>query len=280
MRLWKLCFALGLVYLFTGMVQAQKVSGGEKPLFTFIVSSDPHISDNRSNEPTGKEKFKRLLLQAARRSPRPEFMLITGDIHVEPFSQVLAETKAENKGRELIPLHVVPGNHEQRKDRDALHALFPADFKGNDFYSFMHKGSLFIGLCDVGNGDHIGHFNSEAIKGPEQGQWLKNQLADKGKKADHIFIFGHIPPRPDGTIEGGMFLSVNDQKFLREMVLEYKPTALFFGHLHSKMEFKIGSTPVFVLRSTNWNFNQEPLGFLEVKVFKTGMTTEFVPLKY
>jgi Icc-related predicted phosphoesterase len=275
MRVWKLCLTLASLYFFTATAQAVNVPTGEKPLYTFVVSSDPHISDNRTNEPTGKEKFKNLWRQATHRSPRPEFMLITGDIHVTPFTEAIAEVKSEK----LIPLHVVPGNHEARKDRDALQAMFPADFKGNDFYSFMYKGSLFVGLCDVGNGDHIGHLNSEAIKGPEQGQWLKTQLADNRKKADHIFIFGHIPPHPNGSVDGGMFLSVNDQKFLRELVLEYKPTAMFFGHLHSKMEFKIGQTPVIVLRSTNWNFNQEPLGFLEVKVYKTGMTTEFVPLK-
>jgi Icc-related predicted phosphoesterase len=134
-------------------------------------------------------------------------------------------------------------------------------------------------LCDVGNGDHIGHLNSEAIKGPEQGEWLKNQLAGSKKTAERVFIFGHIPPHPKGTIEGGMYLSVNDQKFLRELTLEYKPTAMFFGHLHQAMNFTIGSTPVTVVRSSNWNFNHEPLGFIEVKVYKDRVATEFVPLK-
>jgi hypothetical protein len=192
---------------------------------------------------------------------------------VKAFREVLAKVKP------AIPIHVVPGNHEQRQDRDALHALFPADFKGNDFYSFMHKRSLFIGLCDVGNGDHVGHLNSEAIKGPEQGEWLKKQLTDNQRNADRIFIFGHIPLHPEGKYDT-MFLSVNDQKYLRELILEYRPTAMFFGHLHHGMEFTIGRTPVIVSRSTNWNFNNEPLGFLEVKVYKNRIATEFVPLDY
>jgi Icc-related predicted phosphoesterase len=262
----------GLTFSIPGFSAENK--SPETPLFIFAVNSDPHVSDNRTGEPTGKEKFKILLSQVQKRSPKPDFLLINGDIHVKPFTEALAESKAG------IPIHLVPGNHEQRQDRDALQAMFPADFKGNDFYSFIHKGSLFIGLCDVGNGDHIGHFNSEAIKGPEQGEWLKKQLADNRKQVGHIFIFGHIPPHPEGKIDNGMSLSVNDQKFLRELVLEYKPTAMFFGHLHHAMEFKIGPTPVIVVPSSNWNFNNESLGFLEVKVYKSRIETEFIPLNF
>lgn len=273
MSRWTILTGLISAVIFSNIAYSGGNSVEEKPVFTFAVSSDPHTSENRAGEPAGKEKFKRLLRQVENRSPRPDFMLIAGDIHVGPFKKVLAEAKP------VIPLHVVPGNHEQRQDRDALQALFPKDFKGNDFYSFTHKGSLFIGLCDVANGDHIGHLNSEFIKGPEQGEWLKSQLAGHQKTADRVFIFGHIPPHPEGKIDGGMFLAVNDQKFLRELVREYKPAGMFFGHLHHAMEFKIGSTPVFVVRSSNWNFNHEPLGFIEVKVYTDRITTEFVPLK-
>ncbi len=271
LRIWITGAVLVLSFSVIGFAGENKVH--EKPLFIFAVSSDPHISDNRVGEPTGKDKFKILLRQVQNRSPRPDFLFINGDIHVRVFKEALAEARPD------IPIHLVPGNHEQRQDRDTLQGMFPADFKGNDFYSFTHKGSLFIGLCDVGNGDHIGHFNSEAIKGPEQGEWLKKQLADNRKQAEHIFIFGHIPPHPEGKLDG-MSLSVNDQKFLREMVLEYNPTAMFFGHLHRAVEFKIGRTPVIVVRSSNWNFNNEPRGFLEVKVYKDRIATEFIPLDY
>jgi hypothetical protein len=261
------------ILLVPAVVRGGEADAKEEPVFTFAVSSDPHVSEDRAREPTGKEKFKTLLRQVEQQAPRPDLLLICGDLHVAAFHEVLAEVKP------TIPLHVVPGNHERRKDRDALQALFPNDFHGADFYSFTHKGSLFIGLCDVGNGDHIGHFNSEAIQGPEQGAWLKSQLAEQAKGMERVFVFGHIPPHPQGTIDGGMFLAVNDQKFLRELVLEYRPTAMFFGHLHRPLEFQIGATPVMVLRSSNWNGNHEPLGFLEVQVFPKRIATEWVPLE-
>jgi predicted phosphodiesterase len=261
------------ILLFQAPVLGNEPAGKEEPVFTFAVSSDPHVAENRAGEPTGKEKFKTLLRQVEQQSPKPDFLLICGDLHVTAFQEVLAEAKP------TIPLHVVPGNHERREDRDALRTLFPNDFHDADFYSFTHKGSLFIGLCDVGNGDHIGHFNSEAIRGPEQCEWLRGQLAEHAKAADRVFLFGHIPPHPEGTIAGGMFLSVNDQRFLRELVLEYPPTAMFFGHLHRPLEFQIGATPVIVLRSSNWNMSHEPLGFLKVNVFPKRIATEWIPLE-
>jgi Icc-related predicted phosphoesterase len=242
----------------------------DTPVFNFVVVSDLHTS-----EKNGPEYLKAFIKQVNTLPDKPDFVLVTGDIHVEPFKKVLEETKP------AIPFHLALGNHETRPSRDALAKLFPADFKENDFYSFAHKNSFFIALCDAAaNGDHVGHFDSEAIKGSSQGQWLEDQLSQHQKNTDHIFIFAHIPPHPQGIVEGNMFLSTNDQKQLKELILKYKPSALFFGHLHKKMEFKIGKSSVYVLPSLNWNFDtQQPRAFMIVKVFKDRIAAEFIPLK-
>lgn len=240
------------------------------PLFTFAVVSDLHMAEN-----DGPGYFRAFVQQLDTLPDKPEFVLVTGDIHVSPFQKVFEEIKPSS------PFHVVAGNHETRNDRDVLAKMFPNDFQNSDFYSFAHKNSFFIGLCDASTcGDHVGHFESEHIKGANQGQWLEEQLAQNGAKADHVFIFAHIPPNPAGNVCGGSYLASNDQKQLRELVLKYKPAALFFGHLHGKQEFKIGESPVYVLPSLNWNDGQQPRGYLIVKVFKSTVATEFVPLKY
>jgi predicted phosphodiesterase len=262
--------ALVVITSWAAAQDAASPSASQAPQFTFAVVSDLHMSEH-----DGPGYFKAFAQQIDALADKPEFVLVTGDIHVNHFKKALDEIKPG------IPFHVVAGNHENRDAREELAKMFPNDFRGSDFYAFTHKSSLFIAMCDAAtSGDHIGHLESEQIQGANQGQWLEEQLAQNSGKVDHTFIFAHIPPNPAGNISGGMFLASNDQKQLRELALKYKPTAMFFGHLHKREEFKIGETPVYVLPSLNWNFDQQPRGFMVVKVYKTGIATEFVPLKY
>jgi Icc-related predicted phosphoesterase len=266
-------FAIFVFVAFSLRTMAQEPASQpslQTPLFTFVVVSDLHTS-----EKTGPEYLRAFIKQIETLSDKPDFVLVTGDIHVEPFKKVLEAT------RPAIPFHVALGNHETRPFRDMLAKMFPADFKDTDFYSYTHKNSSFIVLSDAAaNGDHVGHFDSEAIKGSSQGKWLEDQLAQYRKSADHIFIFAHIPPHPQGLVEGNMFLSTNDQKQLKELTLKYKPSALFFGHLHKAMEFNMGDSPVYILPSLNWNFEQQqPRSFMLVKVFKDRIAAQAVSLK-
>lgn len=255
------------------LATAQDAAGQPEPggpLFTFAVVSDLHMSEH-----DGPGYFKAFVQQLDTLADKPEFVLVTGDIHVKQFEKAFEETKP------AVPFHVIAGNHENRDARNALAKMFPNDFQNSDFYSFSYKNSFFIGLCDASTcGDHVGHFESEHIKGANQGQWLEEQLEQNSAKADHVFIFAHIPPNPAGNVGGGMFLAGNDQRQLRQLVLKYKPAALFFGHLHGKQEFTIGQSPVYVLPSLNWNGGQQPREFLIVRVFKSAVAAEFVSLAY
>jgi predicted phosphodiesterase len=273
-------FASGIVFalffLLSVSLQALAQSpasqpSSSKPLFTFAVVSDIHTSQN-----DGPGYFKAFVKQIDALPDKPEFVLVTGDIHVAPFKKVFEEIKPD------VPFHVVSGNHENKEARDMLAKMFPADLKDKDFYSFPYKNSFFIGLCTAAaTGDHVGHFESEFIRGEHQGQWLEEQLDKNYKTADHIFIFAHIPPNPAGNIGGGSYLTTNDQKQLRELTQKYKPSALFFGHLHVKAEFKIADSPVYVLPSLNWNFgDQQPRQFLIVNVFKNKIAARFIDLQY
>jgi len=244
----------------------------EKPLFTFAVAADPHLSDNRAGEPTGIEKFKRLVQKVEALAEKPDFLMLAGDLHVDRLPQAITESKVK------IPLHVVPGNHEHADSRKALEKMFPADFKGKDFYSFVHKECLFVGLADAaGNGDHVGHLDSEAIRGQDQGEWLRKTLANHRGKVKQTFIIAHIPPNPDGRAQT-MHLAANDQKFLRDLAGEYKPITFFFGHLHRRWEFPFGPAKVYVAPSVNWNFEGQAKGFYHVKVYPTRVEVEFVKL--
>ncbi len=235
--------------------------------FSFLVISDLHIA-----EKDGVKNFTVFIDQIKELKPKPDFVIVTGDIHAKSFQKIYQELKPE------IPFHVVFGNHERREDRNTLKQMFPDDFKEKDFYSFVHKNVKCIVLCDaVDTGDHIGHFESEGIKGQEQQAWLERELNVDRKQYPFVFVFAHIPPSPDGKAET-MYLSTNDQKALREIFKKYNPSAMFCGHLHKKFEFTIEDIPVFIVPSLNWNFENQVAGFYFVKIEGDKFYSEFIPL--
>lgn len=240
----------------------------ESPLFSFAVVADPHLSENDRFTPgTGIEKFQRVVakIHAMPEAKRPDFMLICGDLHVHKLQEALKPL--------TIPVHVTPGNHESRKAREQLRKMFSDDFKGKDFYSFKHKGCKIISLCTAIPSDHVGHLSSEGIT-PKTGQcaWSEKELAEPTK---HTLVFGHIPPHPQGK-DMNMYLGQNDSRYMVDLIKRARPTALFFGHQHRRNRFTIGQSPVYVLRSANWNGGQQPTGFMMVRVREAGITTEFL----
>lgn len=261
---------IGLAVILVGM-NACRSMGPDRESFTFIVASDPHVSETRTNQLSGSERFKAFLHQVSVLRPRPDFIFLAGDLHVAAMKAVLAETPAP------VPLHVTPGNHEGWIDRTLLRAMFPKDFTGNDFYAFSHKGCRFIVICDADAIDHTGHFSAAAIKGKDQKEWLRAQFEAARTAGERVFLVGHIPPQSDEKKTEKMHLAIGDAQYLRDLIREYKPMALFFGHLHRREEFAIGTTPVYVVPSLNWNFDNDIRGFYVVTVDHGNFSAVFIP---
>lgn len=245
------------------------------PPWSLIVVADPHL---REDEPyvvphgaeglTAREKFRRVLEYAKQLNPAPQFMMILGDLQLEKFEPLLPEIP--------MPVHVVMGNNDKREDRQRLRTLFAEDFQNGDFYTFERNGTLFICLCNAVPGDHVGYFESQRIT-PNVGQlqWLEEQLR-RGREYQHCIVFGHVPPSPDGKPHPH-HLTHNDALWLRAQVQQHRPSALFFGHRHQRIWFDIAGTPVYSLRSCNWNFNaEEPPGFLHVVVDENHLDVTFI----
>lgn len=247
------------------LAQEREPLAGET--YTFVAVADPHLRENREGEATGEEKFRWVIAALANLDPAPEFMLLLGDIHPDVLERLLPAVP--------IPIHAVAGNHESRKHRELLRSLFPDDFRDRDFYSFRHRGDLYIGICDAGQWDHVGHFETEAVR-PSVGQceWIEKQLATRGDY-HRVVLFGHIPPDPE-LKPNGMCLGRNDARWLHRTVCDTRPTALFFGHRHRRVWFDIDGVPVFGMRSCNWNSGREPIGFGHVSATPEGMSVRFV----
>lgn len=255
------------------------VSGasGDQPLFTFVIDADPHIGIDRDGERTGREKLRVVLAKIQRLSPRPDFMLILGDVYGRELKEVVTETGFR------LPIHVVFGNADDKSSRQALREMFAEDFAESDYYSFSHKNCKFIGICDAIPGDHVGHLSSEFYRGLRQCAWLQEQLDEGKNKYAHTFAFAHVPLHTRCE-EANYYLAVNDQRFLRQLILRHEPTALFFGHLHRLETFKIGKTDIFSVHGSNWTNTlvpppYDPIGFNLARVYEDGVRLEFVPIE-
>jgi len=223
----------------------------DTPLFSFAVIADTHLISKENN---AMGKFEMVVEKI--KSQDVDMFFILGDIILPEddtaFRRVISESG--------LPVHIVFGNNDFHS-RNRLRKIFP-ELAKSDYYHFVYKNNLFICLCDAIN-DHVGHLESEYIT-PGQIEYLEGLLSEYNNKVDNIFIFAHIPLSQDGKA-GKMYLSTNDQHFIRELIKKYHITAMFFGHLHSQTEFKIGDTEVVVLPAT---FLMMPPQFLKVDVFK------------
>ena len=239
--------------------------------FAFCVVADPHTSEppKKGLESCGNavEKFFACVreMEKLEGEEKPDFMLIVGDVHLWELRKHL--------DRVPIPMHVIAGNHDAGGAKREMRDLFPADFKQGgreaDYYSFVHKGVRFIGLCNA-IADHIGHLCSEDIVPRGQCEWLEGELAGPER---HKIIFAHIPPEPQGR-DLNMFMARNDSRYFNQLLERTQPTAAFFGHQHlATVERKVGRTRSFVLRSCCWNGRRAPIGFMVVRVTPEGIST-------
>ncbi len=244
---------------------AQATSGNAN--LSFVVVADPHLREDRANEPTGVEKFRRVLSALEGLTPRPESMLMVGDIHPEKLVTLLPEVS--------IPIHAVHGNHETLDERKQLREMFPSDFGDRDYYAFTQGGCRFIGLCTATVRDHVGHFESEDIA-PAVGQveWLEQELHDN-RALPHRFIFTHIPPNPQGRPDP-MCLGSREAQYFHGLLQRHRVSACYFGHLHNPYDYRSAGRPVYSVASCNWNFENKPTGFLHVQVQGDQITTRFI----
>jgi Icc-related predicted phosphoesterase len=242
--------------------------------FSFIVMADPHASESVRNgyEKFGsaRDKFKLCLDRVSEiNEVNPvDFVLIAGDIHLWAIEDLISDFD--------LPVHVVAGNHATIEHKKQLRDFFADDFKVNgresDYYSFVHKGVRFIGICNAILDDHVGHLSSESIIPLGQPEWLETEL---NKTEKEKVVFGHIPPHPEAK-DDHMCMSRNDSMFFNDLVRRTKPTVMFFGHQHNPKKLSISGCDSYVVRSTSWNFNNLPIGFLLVSFQKDGVIVKDV----
>ncbi|GEM_PF-1408941 len=213
----KRCSILSLAILLVCMIFAPLSAAAER--FSFMVTGDSR-SSGRPSPVLDSIMHEAALLQ-------PDFVVHTGDWMDAPdeagwrnFLTVMKSGK--------VPYHLVIGNHETGKDWKDLYGRMIGKPL---YYSFSHKGTLFIILCCYAG-------EKSSLIDSAQFQWLTEQLQRKGKTAGRIFVFAHEPLYPVGPhIGSSLDKYPGERDKLAGLFRRYGNKLIFFcshEHLYSK----------------------------------------------
>ncbi len=213
-------------------------------------------------------RLARAVAAAARLRPRPQAVLVTGDLADDPTAEVYA--RARRALSELgIPIHAIPGNHD---DRDLLAAAFAGREHptGAPVHVLAYVGELRLVGCDTTVPGRPG-----GALGPDQLQWLERALSDEPARPTLLAL--HHPPVASGILAmDAIGMDPADAAGL-ESLLDAHPQVLAItcGHVHRTATTAFGGRPLLICPSTNstlsldlraeeglpLTFYEQPLGF-------------------
>ena len=152
----------------------------------------------------------------------PAFVIHTGDLVASgandsqwrTFDEITAEM------RNKFPFYPARGNHDVGGKGYEAHVVAPNTSGGKLYYSFNYGNSHFIALAV----DEVSVYKEKS----KQYVWFENDLKEARKKAEHIFVFFHVPPYSIGS--HGSDFAVREQ--LEPLFVRYGVRAVFNGHDH------------------------------------------------
>jgi serine/threonine-protein phosphatase CPPED1 len=250
-----------LIFSLSGNSYAQNIT--DETSFFFIQVTDPQFGMYDENK--GYEKESKLYMKAVDGINRlkPDFVIITGDLVHDPnnenqINEFKSQTRKIDPG---IPVYILPGNHDigQVPDEESL-KKYEYNY-GKDKFAFDHKGTLFIGI------------NTSLIKADlekhesKQYKWLKQQLK-KGKKSNHILVFGHYPFFIKSFDEPENYSNIQMKHRVKYLSLFKKNEvdAIFSGHLHNNAQAEYEGIQLTATSAAGKPLGNAPSGFRIIKV--------------
>lgn len=214
----------------------------DKPVLLAQLS-DLHIGGNEN----GMDPAPRLeaVIEAVRSLPnRPDAALISGDL-TDDGAEAGYRVAREMLGRLELPLHVIPGNHD---DRSRLRRAFGLPGSGNEpiNYSTWVGRLRLVAFDSKVPGQDPGDFP------PEQLRWLDLEL---GAEPDAPTLLAlHHPPLATGIPEwDAINLLAPQRQALAEVVGRHPQVrAIAGGHLHRVAVSALAGRPVLAAPSTYW----------------------------
>jgi 3',5'-cyclic AMP phosphodiesterase CpdA len=214
------------------------------PKPTLLVQlSDLHIGGNEN----GLDPIPRLeaVIEAVLTLPnRPDAALVSGDLTDDGAAEGYRIAR-EMLARLEIPLHVIPGNHD---DRGRLREAFDLPGTGSEPVNY----STWVGELRLVAFDSIVPGQDPGDFPPEQLRWLDAELAAEPEAPTLLAL--HHPPLATGIPEwDAINLSVAQREALAEVVARHPQLlGITGGHLHRVAASALAGRPVLAAPSTYW----------------------------
>jgi len=214
------------------------------PKPTLLVQlSDLHIGGNES----GLDPIPRLeaVLDAVRSLPnQPDAVLVSGDLTDDGAAEGYRVAREMFAGLQ-VPLHVIPGNHD---DRRLLREAFGLPGSGDEPVNYsVRVGDLrLLAFDSIVPGQDPGDFP------PEQLRWLDAELAAEPQAPTLLAL--HHPPLATGIAEWDAINLLAPQRQALAEVVSRHPQLLGIvgGHLHRVAASTLTGRPVLAAPSTYW----------------------------
>ncbi len=241
------------------------INGDDKPLFSFVILGDTHITDEEGKSVdqhttrTVAGKFDALLDKIA--TLEPAFVIHLGDItHPGPLSGDYPNAADEffaMTSRIKPPWYLVPGNHDIG---EKLHRALPeldetlsisersiARYQQNfgpQYQSFEHENCVFILINSL-------LINSGLPDEPAQWYWLEHTLGTNLDK--RLFVCSHYPMFLSAENEADHYDNIGQpgRARLAELMRTYGVEGFYSGHVHNFFYNRLDEMHHFTLPSTS-----------------------------
>ena len=264
---YRICHRAAAASGFLGGIESTFITQrvpGEK--FIFTVDADPHF-DNNADPAKIRLSFQNIL------NDHPDFAIDLGDtfmtekLGLKSYEQTAGVYLDRRSFFSIfgssVPLYLVLGNHDGRKDWDiqARDIYFPGSLAGSfyngtrNYYAWEWGGSLFVVLDPYSNTSARGAAGWDWTLGKEQYTWLKSTLENSHAKNKFVFthhLVGGFDLGTNGNGRGGAeaarFYEWGGQntdgtwgfdknrpgwgKPVHQLLVDHHVTILFHGHDH------------------------------------------------
>ena len=239
------------------------------PSFELLQFTDPHYLADPDGLLKGvhtRTSFRRVIAAALAEAPRPDAILLTGDV-TQDGSQAGYAAIREDLARAELPVWSLPGNHDD--------PVVMAEILGDSPFEYCRPqrlGDWLLAMVDTWDGDRGGGRVGDA--GLEA---LDRQLG--GSDAPYALVCMHHQPTPmrSGWLDT---VGLDDGPALMDLVARHaRVRGLVWGHVHQALDEQRGplrlmSTPStcfqFVPRLDEFAIDPVPPGYRRIRLHPDG----------
>lgn len=195
------------------------------------------------------------------REDKVEFIIITGDLTMVGKTQELRKVR-EAFDKSGLTFYAVPGNHDLWSVNQKGHPF--REVFGADFQSFK-KGQIKFIL--VNNGDGIRGVEGINFSGMNQGEWLREEIAECVRI--YCLVFTHMPLNHSLLKhvmgENGPSVASQAARLVRQFT-NYQVKELFAGHVHFTSSYELDGLKTTTVGPIFSNKGTQTPRFLEVTI--------------